>query len=107
MPHGYLAVQYGQEDKLTVNLESLHVEGVDEVLPESLELLRNIGLASDIDASPGKSSGDGLVDVDHVGEVCPPRRCKVSASSAPLQEYTCTALMIRMPRSYLSGSTYE
>jgi hypothetical protein len=34
-------------------------------------LRRNISLISDIDGTPGESSGDGLVDVNHVGEVGP------------------------------------
>ena len=59
----------------------MHLEGVDEVLPESLELLRNISFAGNVNGAPGESSGNRLVNVDDVGEVIPPRRCKVSASS--------------------------
>lgn len=61
--------------RLTVDLESLHLEGIDEVLPEALELRRNISLISDIDGTPGESSGDGLIDVNHVCEVGPAGIC--------------------------------
>lgn len=60
--------------KLTVDLESMHMESVDEVLPEALKLRRNISLIGHIDVTPGESSSDGLIDVNHVRQVGPARR---------------------------------
>lgn len=56
---------------LTIDLESLHVESLDEVLPETLELAGDIGLILNRDVALGKASRDGLVNVDNVREISP------------------------------------
>jgi hypothetical protein len=56
---------------LTIDLKPLHVEGRDEVLPEAIELAGNISFAVNSDISPGEPCADRLINVDHVGEICP------------------------------------
>ena len=54
-----------------VDFVSMHMESVDEVLPETHKLIRYVNLIRDIDRAWGKSCADRLVDIDHVGEVYP------------------------------------
>jgi hypothetical protein len=54
-----------------VHLVALHAKGVDEVLPESVELSSNIGLIVDKGVSGRETSRDWLINPYHVCEVCP------------------------------------
>ena len=55
---------------LTIDLESLQLERLDEVLPETHEMICNVSFIVDCDVPPGKSGADRLIDVDHVGQIC-------------------------------------
>lgn len=78
---GVVGVQHARSDvrnvlssvglSSNVHLIALHAEGVDEVLPESHKLCGYILLIIDSDVSWGESSANWLIDVNHVGQVCP------------------------------------
>ena len=54
-----------------VYLVAFHRERVDEVLPETHELLRHIFLIRNILGPAAEACSDGLVNPNHVGEICP------------------------------------
>jgi hypothetical protein len=54
-----------------VHLVTLHAKGVDEVLPEGVELSSDIGFIVHKGGSRRETSRDWLINPYHVGEVCP------------------------------------
>lgn len=54
-----------------IDLVALHGKSVNEVLPETHELFRNIILVVNFNVSRGKTGANGLIDVDHVGQINP------------------------------------
>lgn len=54
-----------------VNLVALHVEGLDEMFPEIIELVRDIELVADCGGARREASPGWLIDIDQVCQIGP------------------------------------
>lgn len=54
-----------------VHLVVLHIKGVDKVLPETSQLVRNLELIVVSRSALRKASANGLIDPDHIAQVVP------------------------------------
>ena len=54
-----------------VNLVIVRIEGLNELLPETFELLRKLKFVADVWRSLSKADTNRLLDINHVGEVSP------------------------------------
>lgn len=54
-----------------INLVALHAKGLDEASPEIIELVRDIDFILDGRWTGRETGTRGLINVDHIGQVCP------------------------------------